>query len=57
MKRQKRDKLGRAHANGYQAGLNGKSKDHCPYQSIDVKSEWLGGWREAVTDRNMGLFR
>lgn len=57
MKRQKRDKLGRAHSNGYQAGLSGKPKEHCPYQSIDVKSEWLGGWREAVTDRNMGFLR
>ena len=57
MRRQKRDKLGRAHSNGYQAGLSGKSKEHCPYQTIDAKSQWLGGWREAVTDRNMGLFK
>ncbi len=57
MKRQKRDKLGRAHSNGYQAGLCGKAKEHCPYQNIEAKSQWLGGWREAVTDRNMGLFR
>jgi len=51
MRRQKRDRLGRAHANGYQAGLNGKP------QSINAKSEWLGGWREAVSDRNTGLFK
>jgi len=57
MKRQKRDKLGRAHSNGYQAGLHGKSKENCPYQCVDTRSQWLGGWREAVTDRNMGLFR
>lgn len=57
MKRQKRDKLGRAHSNGYQAGLCGKAKEQCPYQAIEAKSQWLGGWREAVADRNMGLFR
>ena len=57
MKRQKRDKLGRAHSNGYQAGLVGKTKDKCNYQNIEAKSQWLGGWREAISDRNMGLFR
>ena len=56
MKRQKRDRLGRAHANGYQAGLCGKQRENCPYSNIDVKSEWLGGWREAMTDRSSGLF-
>ncbi|HBY84770.1 MAG TPA: ribosome modulation factor [Colwellia sp.] len=57
MKRQKRDKLGRAHSNGYQAGLGGKTKEQCPYQSIDAKSQWLGGWRDAISDRNLGLFK
>jgi len=57
MRRQKRDKLGRAHSNDYQVGLGGKSKEHCPYQGIDTKSQWLGGWREAVTDRNMGRYK
>ncbi|WP_448245646.1 ribosome modulation factor [Thalassotalea agariperforans] len=57
MKRQKRDRLNRAFSNGYQAGVSGKGKDNCPYQNIDARSEWLGGWREAVTDKNMGLFK
>tara|TARA_B100000767_G_scaffold262254_1_gene274721 strand:- start:584 stop:760 length:177 start_codon:yes stop_codon:yes gene_type:complete len=57
MKRQKRDRLGRAHSNGYQAGISGRNKENCPYQNTNEKSEWLGGWREAVTDRSMGLFR
>ncbi len=56
MKRQKRDKLARAYSNGYQAGLCGKTKQHCPYQSLAEKSHWLGGWRKAVSDRNLGLF-
>jgi ribosome modulation factor len=55
MKRQKRDKLSRAHSKGYQAGITGRSKEHCPFQSVNIRSEWLGGWREAVGDRSIGL--
>lgn len=57
MKRQKRDRLDRAHAKGYKAGITGRSRDACPYQTSDSKSEWLGGWREAIGDRNVGLFK
>ena len=56
MKRQKRDRLERAHAQGYRAGVTGRSKEICPYQSLDARSEWLGGWREAMADRNVVLF-
>ncbi|WP_088328495.1 ribosome modulation factor [Lacimicrobium sp. SS2-24] len=55
MKRQKRDKLSRAHAKGYQAGISGRSKDICPYQTMDSRSQWLGGWRAAQEDRSIGL--
>lgn len=55
MKRQKRDKLTRAHSKGYQAGISGRSKDICPFQQNVARSEWLGGWREAVEDRQIGL--
>lgn len=55
MKRQKRDKLSRAHAKGYQAGMSGRSRDNCPFQANEARSEWLGGWREAFTDRQIGL--
>ena len=57
MKRQKRDRLDRAYSNGYQAGIAGRHKDNCPYQNANAKSEWLGGWREAMTDRNAGLYK
>ena len=30
MKRQKRDRLDRARAKGYQAGIDGRSKEVCP---------------------------
>ncbi len=55
MKRQKRDKLTRAHSKGYQAGITGRSKDICPFQETEARSQWLGGWREALTDRQEGL--
>lgn len=57
MKRQKRDKQDRAYSRGYQAGIAGRSKEHCPYQAINAKSEWLGGWREAINDKQQGLYR
>jgi ribosome modulation factor len=55
MKRQKRDKLSRAHSKGYQAGITGRSKEICPFQTSNTRSEWLGGWREAIGDRNIVL--
>ncbi|MGL4455761.1 MAG: ribosome modulation factor [Plesiomonas sp.] len=51
MKRQKRDRLERAHSRGYFAGLEGRSKELCPYQTLDARSHWLGGWREAIDNR------
>jgi len=57
MKRQKRDRQNRAHSRGYQAGIAGRSKEICPYQSVEIKSEWLGGWREAIEHRQQGLIR
>ena len=45
MKRQKRDRLERAHSRGYFAGLEGRSKELCPYQTLDAR------WREAMEDR------
>lgn len=57
MKRQKRDKLSRAHAKGYQAGIAGRSKEQCPFQSQESRSQWLGGWREAIEDRSLGLIQ
>lgn len=57
MKRQKRDRLDRAFSNGYQAGVSGRTREHCPYQNNNARSEWLGGWREAIADKNMGLYR
>ena len=52
MKRQKRDRLERAQAKGYQAGVNGRSSETCPYQDLDAKSYWLGGWRDGREIKN-----
>jgi ribosome modulation factor len=57
MKRQKRDRLGRAQSQGYKAGLNGRSAEECPYQQMEVRSYWMGGWREARNDKNLGLYK
>ncbi|SPT78553.1 ribosome modulation factor [Aeromonas salmonicida] len=51
MKRQKRDRLERARARGYQAGVVGKQKEACPYQCLDAEgiglvvgeTPWKGG--------------
>ncbi len=53
MKRQKRDRLERAHSRGYQAGITGRSKEICPYQTTDTRSYWLGGWRMAMAERSV----
>ncbi|WP_058913131.1 ribosome modulation factor [Entomohabitans teleogrylli] len=51
MKRQKRDRLERAHQRGYQAGIAGRSKEMCPYQALTQRSYWMGGWRQAMEDK------
>ena len=43
--------MARAHAKGYQAGIAGRAKENCPFTETDARSEWLGGWREAVEER------
>jgi ribosome modulation factor len=57
MKRQKRDRLERAQSQGYKAGLNGRSSDDCPYQQMEPRSYWMGGWREAREDKTSGLYK
>jgi ribosome modulation factor len=57
MKRQKRDRQDRAHAKGYQAVMAGRSKENCPHTDINMRSEWLGGWRAAIIGRQEGWYR
>ncbi len=53
MKRQKRDRLERAHQRGYQAGIAGRSKEMCPYQTINTKGHngWEAGEKPSATGR------
>lgn len=46
MKSQKRDRGERAYSRGYQAGLQGRSRDACPFPHQDLHQTWLNGWRE-----------
>ena len=39
MKRQKRDMYARAYKRGYLAGVSGKSKESCPLEQAEVRSE------------------
>jgi len=55
MKRQKRDKTSRAYSRGYQAGLQGRSRDLCPFGDISSRSSWLNGWREGRADQWAGM--
>ena len=54
MKRQKRDRFDRAYSKGYNAGLNGKSQDRCPFDALIARSSWINGWREGRTDHIQG---
>lgn len=44
MKRLKRDREQRAYKHGYNQGLKGHSKEICPYDEVDKRSQWIGGW-------------
>ncbi|MDO6705331.1 ribosome modulation factor [Photobacterium sp. 1_MG-2023] len=57
MKRQKRDRMERAQSRGYQAGLSGRSSDACPYQTVDARMNWLGGWRDAREELHSGRMK
>jgi len=46
MKRQKRDKTSTLFNRGFDAGINGKSRDSCPVQISELRSHWMSGWRE-----------
>ncbi len=47
MKSQKRDRNVRAYSRGYQAGLQGRSREACPFGEEETPYQtWLNGWRE-----------
>lgn len=50
MRRLKRDPMERAFQRGYQHGVQGKSRDTCPFTSPSVRQNWMNGWREGRAD-------
>jgi ribosome modulation factor len=46
MKRVKRDTTERTFKLGYIQGLKGHPKEACPFQTLDKRAQWMGGWRE-----------
>lgn len=55
MRRHKRDRVDRAWNKGYQAGIQGRSRDLCPFGNLQARSSWLNGWREGRTDNLQGF--
>ncbi|MCM2972808.1 MULTISPECIES: ribosome modulation factor [Larsenimonas] len=55
MKRQKRDRLQRAFFQGYKVGVTGRSKDYCPSQDVNIREQWMSGWREGRGDQWSGM--
>lgn len=50
MKRLKRDPLDKAFIRGYQNGVQGKSRELCPFTTPAVRQAWMNGWREGRGD-------
>lgn len=56
MKRVKREKTTRAFSKGYNHGVQGHSRNFCPYEDeSDNRQCWLSGWREGREDLWSGL--
>lgn len=55
MKRRKRNMESRAYDRGYQAGLTGRSVEHCPHSEEEQRQNWIAGWREGRSDQWDGL--
>ncbi|XPE25504.1 ribosome modulation factor [Shigella sonnei] len=40
----------RAHQRGYRPASPDAQRKSAPYQTLNQRSQWLGGWREAMAD-------
>jgi ribosome modulation factor len=54
MKRSKRPTESRAFNRGYQNGVAGKTQDACPHVKVDMRANWLAGWRSGREDYMSG---
>lgn len=57
MKRQKRNQIERAFSKGYQAGIEGRSRNLCPHENATTRQNWINGWREGREDHWNGYNR
>lgn len=55
MRRVKRDRSHRAYTRGYQAGVQGRSRDLCPYTETNHRQFWMAGWRDGRSDHWAGF--
>ena len=46
MKKQKRDRTSTLFNRGFMAGINGRSREECPVETVELRSHWMSGWRE-----------
>ena len=46
MRKQKRDRSSTLYNRGFSAGLSGKPQSDCPVSTVELRSHWMGGWRE-----------
>ncbi len=53
MKSQKRSHSDRAFSKGYQAAMNGRSWNACPFEGT-ARQLWMNGWREGRQDQWSG---
>jgi len=44
--RSKRDVSQRAYKLGFNQGLKGHAKERCPFQEMERRGQWMGGWRQ-----------
>ncbi len=45
MKRKKRNRIDRAFAHGFKAGIRGHEMESCPYGERAERGSWFSGWR------------
>lgn len=56
MKRAKREKSSRAFSKGYNHGVQGHSRNLCPFEEdSENRQTWISGWREGRQDLWSGL--
>lgn len=48
--RSKRNPVKKAYQSGYAAGLRGMGEEQCPFEQLEKRGAWFGGWRLGRAD-------